>query len=115
VDQLRELRSPLVACWPVLTEAAWLLRNDPAAIAALMKSSQVGPFEIARLDSNDLSPVAEILNRYRNLNLQLADAALLHLANRERIHTVFTLDRRDFGAVRLKTGKRLEIIPSTDK
>jgi uncharacterized protein len=115
VDQLRELRSPLVTCWPVLTEAAWLLRNDPAATAVLMKSFHVGPFEMARLDSNDLGPVAEILHRYRNLNLQLADAALLHLANRERIHTVFKLDRRDFGAVRLKSGKKLEIIPSIDK
>jgi uncharacterized protein len=115
VDQLRELRSPLVTCWPVLTEAAWLLRNDPAAIAILMKSFHAGPFELARLESSDLSPVADILHHYRNLNLQLADAALLHLANREKIHTVFTLDLRDFGAVRLKTGKKLEIIPSIDR
>jgi len=115
VDQLRELRSPLVTCWPVLTEAAWLLRNDPAAIAILMKSFHAGPFELARLESNDLAPVADILHHYRNLNLQLADAALLHLANRDKIHTVFTLDLRDFGAVRLKTGKRLEIIPSIDR
>jgi uncharacterized protein len=115
VDQLRELRPPLVTCWPVLTEAVWLLRHDPSAITMLMKSFQAGPFEPAPLDSSDLAPVADILHHYRNLNLQLADAALLHLANREKIHTVFTLDRRDFGAVRLKTGKHLEIIPSIDK
>ena len=76
-----------------------------------MKSFHTGPFELARLESSDLSPVADILHHYRNLNLQLADATLLHLANRERIHTVFTLDRRNFGAVRLKTGKKIEIIP----
>jgi uncharacterized protein len=115
VDQLRELRCPLVTCWPVLTEAAWLLRNDPAVIAVLLKSFQAGPFELAPLDSSDLAPVADILHRYRNLNLQLADAALLHLANREAIDTVFTLDRRDFGTVRLKTGKGLAIIPPEEK
>lgn len=115
VEELRELRCPLLTCWPVLTEAAWLLRNDPAVIAILLKSFQVGPFELAPLDSTDLTPVADILHRYRNLNLQLADAALLHLANRERIETVFTLDRRDFGMVRLKAGKKLEIIPSIDR
>ena len=111
VDQLRELLPPMVTCWPVLTEAAWLLRHDPAALTILMKSFHAGPFELAPLDSNDLAPMADILHRYRNLNLQLADAALLHLANRDKIHAVFTLDRRDFGALRLRTGKHLEIIP----
>lgn len=114
VEQLRELRPPLVTCWPVLTEAAWLLRKDPAAVTILMRSFQVGPFELAQLDSSDLAPMADILHRYRNLNLQLADAAVLHLANRERIQTVFTLDRRDFGTVRMKNGKKVEIIPPTD-
>jgi uncharacterized protein len=115
VDQLRKLRSPLVTCWPVLIETAWLLRNDPSAIAILMKSFPAGLFELARLEASDLAPVEDILHHYRNLNLQVADGVLLHLANREKIHTVFTLDRRDFGAVRLKTGEKLEIIPSTDK
>ena len=80
-----------------------------------MKSFHAGPFELAPLDSSDLAPMADILHRYRNLNLQLADVSLLHLANREKIHTAFTLDRRDFGAVRLKTGKHLEVIPSRDR
>jgi hypothetical protein len=62
VDQLRELWPPLVTCWPVLTEAAWLLRHDPAAIKILMKSFQAGPFEPAPLDSNDLASVADILH-----------------------------------------------------
>jgi hypothetical protein len=49
--------------------------------------------------------------KYRSLGIQLADASLLHLGNRERIDTVFTLDRRDFGVVRPATGKKLRLIP----
>lgn len=77
----------------------------------LIKSFQLGLFELARLDVGDLAPIGELLQRYRNLKLQLADAALLHLANRENVQTIFTLDRRDFGAVRLKNSKKLEIVP----
>jgi hypothetical protein len=36
---------------------------------------------------------------------------LIHLAERESIRTVFTLDRRDFSIIRLKRNRSLKIIP----
>jgi hypothetical protein len=51
------------------------------------------------------------MHRYRDARLQLADAALVHLAEREGIRTVFTLDRRDFSIVRLKRNRALKIVP----
>lgn len=50
-------------------------------------------------------------NGYQDLKIQLADAALLHLANRESIETVFTLDRRDFSVLRLARNRRLRVVP----
>lgn len=111
VAQLRELQAPLLTCWPVLTEAAWLLRRHPAAITKLMAAFETGVFELAPLDASDIASIAAILTKYRSLAVQLADAALLHLANRESIDAVFTLDRRDFEVFRLKGGKRLRLIP----
>ena len=63
------------------------------------------------MHESDLDGIASILNRYKSLGLQLADASLLHLANREAIQTVFTLDRRDFGVVRLARGRKFRLIP----
>lgn len=57
------------------------------------------------------SDVSQIASKYKDLGLQLADASLLHLANREDIDTVFTLDRRDFSVVRKTGGKKLRVIP----
>ena len=111
VSQLRELRAPLLTCWPVLTEAAWLLRRHPVAITKLMAAFETGVFELAPLDASDIAAIAAILTKYRILGVQLADAALLHLANRESIDAVFTLDRRDFEVFRLKGGKPLRLIP----
>jgi predicted nucleic acid-binding protein len=65
---------------------------------------EIGAFRILPLDESDLPSISAILTKYRDLRLQLADAALLHLANRESIDTIFTLDRRDFDVCRLKTG-----------
>jgi predicted nucleic acid-binding protein len=77
----------------------------------LLSSFHGRPFELLPLDEADLSGIAAILARYRGLRIQLADACLAHLANREGIETVFTLDRRDFGVLRLTRGKKFRVIP----
>jgi uncharacterized protein len=111
VEQLRSIRGPLLTCWPVLTEAAWLLRSYAPALGTLMSSFQGRPFELLPLHEADLSGIAAILSKYQGLGIQLADASLVHLANREGIETIFTLDRRDFGVLRRARGKKFRIIP----
>ena len=111
VEQLRSIRGPLLTCWPVITEAAWLLRAYPEAIRRLLASFGGRPFDLLPLDEMDLSAIAAILAKYASLGIQLADASLVHLANREQIESIFTLDRRDFGVLRLAHGKKLRLVP----
>jgi uncharacterized protein len=111
VEQLHHVRGPLLTCWPVITEAAWLLRAYPGAIRKLLSSFHGRPFELVALGETDLPGIAAILVKYEALRIQLADASLVHLANREGIEVMFTLDRRDFGVVRLAHGKKLRLIP----
>src|SRR5258708_35619088 len=40
------LRGPLLTCWPVITEAAWLLQNTPLAFERLLRSITDGAVEI---------------------------------------------------------------------
>jgi len=51
------------------------------------------------------------MKRYESSGLQFADAALVHLAERENIRTVFTLDRRNFSIIRLKRNRTLKLLP----
>ena len=111
VGQLRRIEGPLLTCWPVITEAAWLLRTHPAAVATILSSFDGRPFGLASLGEADLPGIAAILARYRDLDIQLADASLVHVARREKIDTVFTLDRRGFGVLRLANGKKFHLIP----
>ena len=77
----------------------------------MMAAFETGLFALAVLDRSDLRALSAILTKYRSLGVQLADAALLHLANRDSIDVVFTLDRRDFEVFRGKGGKRLRLVP----
>ena len=110
-EQLRRLRGPLLTCWPVITEAAWLLRAYPRAVGILLSSFDGQLFELSSLGEPDLAGIGAILTRYKDLGVQLADASLVHLANREGIETVFTLDRRDFGVLRLAEERKIRVIP----
>jgi predicted nucleic acid-binding protein len=110
-DTLKTLGPPLFTCWPVVTEAAWLLRARPRSIYRLFDGFQNGVFRLLPLDADDLPAIAAIMRRYEDSGLQLADGALAHLAERESIRTIFTTDRRDFSIIRLRRNRALRIIP----
>ena len=80
-------------------------RND------LLQSVIVGDLVLLRLRERDLEPVQDIFSKYHDQDIDLADACLLHLAHREDIAKVLTLDRRHFGMLRRPDGSSLELLP----
>ncbi len=72
-----------------------------------------GAVHLVELDARALSWTVAFMERYATLGTQLADAALMFIADREGIDTVFTLDRRDFRVYRTHAGKTLTIIPES--
>ena len=80
VEQLRSISPPLLTCWPVMTEAAWLLRHEPSAIQRFLRSAEVGFIHIASLDVDAPAWLAKFLRRYRKLGAQVADGCLVYLA-----------------------------------
>lgn len=111
VEALRTLPGPLFSCWPVITEAAWLLRKNSGAIQQLLRSLHTGFIEVLPLNSLEGKELAEIMKRYASLRPQLADAALVYLATRDGINTIFTLDRRDFSVYRSEKKRPFQIVP----
>jgi predicted nucleic acid-binding protein len=112
LEQVRHLHPPFLTCWPVLTEALWLLRRNPAGMQDLLRYFDTGLLRLAVLEAESIPWVARFLDRYSNLGAQLADAALVYLAEREGIDTIFTLDRRDFSVYRLSNGAALHVLPT---
>ena len=107
----KEMEAPYLTSWPVLTETAWLLRNYPISIKEVFQSIEEGFLRILDLDHQFVRWNLVFLERYENVGVQLADASLVYLAERERIINVFTLDRRDFTIYRTTRNRALTIIP----
>ena len=98
-------------CWPVITEAAYMLRKRPEQRDDLIQAVIAGDLVLQRLRERDLEPVQDIFAKYHDQQIDLADACLLHLADREDISAVVTLDRRHFGLFRRKSGESLRLLP----
>ena len=53
----------------------------------------------------------ELMKKYRDLPMDLADAALVRVAEREKVRVVFTIDRKDFGVYRPHRLGRFTLLP----
>jgi uncharacterized protein len=103
----------LVTTWPAFAEAMYL-----AGRASGWRAQEVlwGWIASGALVLYDLTPrmvtrMPVLMEQYRDLPMDLADASLVALAEELRLRQVFTLDS-DFQVYRLPNGAPFELIPA---
>jgi predicted nucleic acid-binding protein len=108
---LAALRESMGTVWPVLTEAMYLLAKDPRAQEAVWDMIARGAVQLLPLGPDDVPRIRALMRKYSDRPMDLADAALIRVAEREGIRKIFTVDRQDFAVYRLHGALRLSIIP----
>jgi uncharacterized protein len=111
VAALKVLREPLATVWPPVTEAMYLLGDLPKGQEALWEMLARGVLQLLSLDLADVPRIRELMSKYADRPMDLADAALVRVAEREGIRKIFTVDREDFGVYRIHGRVRPTIIP----
>ena len=111
VATLRSIPGSLVTAWPALTEAMYLLRGSWRAQRALWSRLETGALALAPLDESDAPRMRELMEKYRDLPMDLADAALVRVAERESLTEIFTLDRTHFSIYR-SGRRRFSVVPT---
>jgi predicted nucleic acid-binding protein len=84
--------APLVTCEPVIAEACYLTRQLRGAPQAILQNVVAGTFQIPIQLSQCAGAVQRILGKYRDRDVDLADACLVHLASELRTGEILTLD-----------------------
>ena len=111
VSTLKSLQEPLATVWPPLTEAMYLLNDLPAAQEALWEMLVRKALQLLPLGLVDLPRIRELRRKYADRPMDLADAALIRIAEREGVRKIFTADKRDFAVYRIHGRIRPSIIP----
>jgi predicted nucleic acid-binding protein len=111
-DTFRSLSEPLVTVWPAFTEAMYLLAFSSQAQQALLAFVERGALDFLPLRADDSPRMGELMRKYQDLPMDFADAALVRVAERERLPRIFTVDRRDFSVYRPQGFGRFELLPT---
>jgi predicted nucleic acid-binding protein len=106
------MNESLGTVWPAVAEAMYLLSFSWQAQAALWEMIESGAVEVLPVGIDDVVRMKELMRKYRDLPMDLADAALVRVAERERLRRIFTLDRRDFQIYRPSRIGRFVILPA---
>jgi predicted nucleic acid-binding protein len=105
--------APLVICEVVITESCYLLRNLSGASEAVIENITAGICQVPFQLSRDTAGVKQILRKYKDRKIDLADACLIRLADQFGTADILTLDR-DFAIYRWGKNKPFRVPPSTD-
>jgi len=112
VAALEQWNGPVLTTEAVLTETLYLVGPEWRAQKVCLEFILRGAFQLMPSSTKSLQRVAFLMERYRNVPMDFADATLVVLAEELETGCVFTLDRRGFSVYRMHRNRAFQIIPT---
>lgn len=105
---LAEFFGDLITTWPAVTEACHII---PSHLNAALVEKLCHPrWRVLGMDGSG-PRIAELLRKYADRPMDLADASMVWAAEHTGTIRILTADQADFEIYRTKTGKRFEVLP----
>lgn len=112
VAYLEGAPGPLLVPCSVVPEVCYLLARElgSSAEAAFLRAFP-DDLTLQNVTVHDLRRAADLVEQYRDLPLGIVDASIVALAERLRLRTIATLDRRHFSVVRPRHIVAFDLVP----
>lgn len=104
---LREV-GPLITVSPVIVETCHFLA--PEGKIQLLDLAQSPRLRTLELPLGAYGEISMTIRKYADRDIDLADAAMIWLANRTGVRSILTVDTADFGVYRLTGNRRFELV-----
>jgi uncharacterized protein len=91
-ERFEELEAPLLVCEPVLAETMYLLARYPKAQDVVLELIHNGALSIAFRIDEHIGALRNLLRKYQNIPMSLADACIVRMSEIHERHAVLTLD-----------------------
>lgn len=109
---LQEVAFPLVTTAAVLTETFYFAIKWGGLVEQVWEFIRPGRVRIAPIADTDLPALEALMLRYADRPMDFADATLVHVAEREGLRTILTIDHDDFETYRIGRNAKFRILPA---
>ena len=111
VSFLKEFKGKLFTTEPVLTETLYLLGPSINAQKICIEFILKGGVILIPQSIKSLSRTSTLMEKYKNIPMDFADATLVSLAEELDVVEILTLDQRGFNTYRIRGKKAFKIWP----
>jgi uncharacterized protein len=109
-DALDRLRLPLMTSSAALTEVFHFVPKKRIDLEVAWTFVRSGAIVLGSIGDDDFPHLHSLMSKYADRPMDFADATLVHLARRESIATILTVDR-DFETYRIDGRQRFYVLP----
>jgi uncharacterized protein len=109
VEIVSAVEGPLITCEAVIAESCYLLRSLRGASAAVLENVERGIFQIPYRLAGNAGGVVQLMKKYEDVPMDLADACLVAMAGDCQSGRILTLDG-DFLVYRWGKNRPFELL-----
>lgn len=89
---LKSYQGELITTWAVITEVSHMLDFNVKVQIDFLKWIERGGITLYELTCNDIAHMRSMMEKYSDIPMDLADATLMYIANKEHIKTIVSID-----------------------
>jgi len=114
VEAFDALRVPLLTSEAVLTELFHLVGDSRYDVERAWQFVRSGAVAIGAITDADLHDLNALMVKYWDRPMDFADATLVHLASRESLSVILTVDHDDCETYCIDGRRRFRVVPARD-
>ena len=92
LEFIKVFKGELITSWSVITEVSHMLDFNIQVQIDFLKWNELGGVNIYDISQSDISSIRVMMEKYSDIPMDLADATLMYIANKENIKNIVSID-----------------------
>jgi predicted nucleic acid-binding protein len=92
LDFIKSYQGKLITSWAVITEVSHMLDFNLQVQIDFLKWCEMGGIEVYAILQDEISNIRVMMEKYSDIPMDLADATLMYIANKESIKNIASID-----------------------
>lgn len=92
LEFMKTFKGELVTSWSVVTEVSHMLDFNLQVQIDFLKWCEIGGVNLFEISQEELCDIRVMIEKYSDLPMDLADATLMYIANKQKIKNIISID-----------------------